>query len=332
MSDTLQVSATDRPTTRRHTQPAWNRPAAVRLEHGGSLAVPGAFVHRPHVEDILITSWRRVDESRFTVDARWPHDHPYFVPSHGRPHVMLAGETIRQAGLLLSHAEFGVPLGHHFILDDLVYTTDPEHHVLGDAPTRLTIDVLCRKTRMRAGVLASSRFDMTLRAGGRIVATGHSSVNVTTPAVYRRLRGQRLAARRATGPISPAVAPELTGSVTDHDVLLAPTGRFDTWLLRIAPGHATVVNPENDHVPGLSLLDAAQQAARALTAPETFVPYAFGTEFRRYAEHGSPCLIEARRIPSAIPGTTTVEVTGSQHGEPVFVSTLTALDMCRSPL
>ncbi|MHB6911770.1 ScbA/BarX family gamma-butyrolactone biosynthesis protein [Streptomyces sp. DB-54] len=331
MSDTLQVSDTVRPTTRRQTQPVWSRSAAVHPGHGGDASVPGTFVHRPHPEDVLITSWQRLDESHFSVTARWPHDHPYFVRSHGRHHVMLAGETIRQAGLLLSHAELGVPLGHHFILGDLVYTTDPAHHATDGAPTRLTIDVACSRTRMRAGALASSRFDMTLRAGGRIVATGHSSVSVTSPGVYRRIRGERLAARRPVGPLSTPIEPELTGSAADRDVLLSPTGHPGRWLLRIAPGHATVVNPENDHVPGLSLLDAAQQAARALIAPGAFVPYAFGTEFHRYAEHDVPCLIEARRVPTAIPGTTMVEVTGSQHGEPVFVSTLTALDAHRSP-
>ncbi|MFF2810842.1 ScbA/BarX family gamma-butyrolactone biosynthesis protein [Streptomyces sp. NPDC058000] len=332
MSDTLQVSGTIRPTTRRQTQPVWNRPATARPGHGEEVSVPGTFVHRPRAQDVLITSWQRLDDSHFSVTALWPHDHPYFVRSHGRHHVMLTGETIRQAGLLLSHAELGVPLGHHFVLGDLVYTTDPEHHATSGAPTRLTIDVTCSRTRMRAGALASSRFDMTLRAGGRIVATGHSSVSVTSPAVYRRIRGERLAARRPAGPLGTPVEPELTGSAADRDVLLSPTGRPGQWLLRISPGHATVVNPENDHVPGLSLLDAAQQAARALIAPVRFVPYAFGTEFRRYAEHGTPCLIAARRVPPAIPGTTTVEVTGSQHGKPVFVSALTALDTHHSPL
>ncbi|MER7155131.1 AfsA-related hotdog domain-containing protein, partial [Streptomyces lydicus] len=138
--------------------------------------------------------------------------------------------------------------------------------------------------------------------------------------------GEQLTARRTLGPLPTCVPPRLTGSTSEHDVLLSPTDRPDSWLLRIAPGHAAVVNPANDHVPGMVLLDAAQQAAHALTAPGTFVPYAFNTTFHRYAEHGTPCAIEARRVPSALPGTTAVQVTGSQDGHPVFVSTLTARD------
>ncbi|MFI1205401.1 ScbA/BarX family gamma-butyrolactone biosynthesis protein [Streptomyces sp. NPDC020883] len=326
MSDTLQASRTVPATNRRWTQQVQESPADDRRGSDATAPVPHEFVHRPMGEDILITSWRRLGNDHFSVIAQWPHNHPYFTPNRGRHHPILAGETIRQAGLLVSHTEFSVPLGHHFILNDIVYTTDPEHRVTGSGPTPVTIDVVCSQTRMRAGALAGSRFGMTFRTGGRIVATGHSHVSVTAPAVYRRIRGERITARRLPGPLPAPVPAELTGSADESDVLLSPTGRPGRWLLRVAPDHPTVVNPTNDHVPGLSLLDAAQQAARALTGGTGFVPYAFGTEFHRYAEHGLPCLIEARRRASAVPGTTMVQVTGVQDGEPVFTSNLTSFD------
>ncbi|MEV7379607.1 ScbA/BarX family gamma-butyrolactone biosynthesis protein [Streptomyces lydicus] len=318
MSETMHVSGTVQP----------KAPHRTRLieKPCGTPQVPREFVHRPIVDDILVTSWRRQDDSHFSVTAQWPEEHGYFASQDGRHHLILTGETIRQAGLLLSHTELGVPVGHHFILGDLDYTTYPEHLDAGSGPIGLSIDVTCSKMRMRAGTLAGARFDMTLRAADRIVATGHSHVTVASPAVYRRIRGEHLTARRTLGPLPTCVPPRLTGSTSEHDVLLSPTDRPDSWLLRIAPGHAAVVNPANDHVPGMVLLDAAQQAAHALTAPGTFVPYAFGTTFHRYAEHGTPCAIEARRVPSALPRTTAVRVTGSQDGHPVFVSTLTARD------
>ncbi|MFF2924045.1 ScbA/BarX family gamma-butyrolactone biosynthesis protein [Streptomyces celluloflavus] len=325
MSDTMHVGTTVRPRDTHPLRPAPNeRPVPLPRRN---IDVPGEFVHRPAAEDVLITSWHRLDATHFSLTARWPHDHAYFTPSHGRHHPILTGETIRQAGLLLSHAELGVPVGHHFILGDLVYTTHPERLTVGSGPTEVTIEVTGSRLRMRAGALVSGRFDMSIREEGRIVATGHSSVTVTAPPVYRRIRGARLTARHAGCPVRPPVAPRLTGNADDSDVLLAPCDQPDRWLLRVTPGHAAVVNPANDHVPGMVLLDAAQQAARVVTAPGPFVPYAFGTEFRRYAEHGLPCVIEAHRVPSAIPSTTTVQVTGYQEGEPVFASTLTALDV-----
>ncbi|MER7989885.1 ScbA/BarX family gamma-butyrolactone biosynthesis protein [Streptomyces noursei] len=326
MSDTLQASSTVPATSRPRTQRVQDALATNRPGSDASAPVPHEFVHRRAVEDILITSWDRLGHDRFSVTAQWPHDHPYLTPHRDRHHPILAGETIRQAGLLLAHTEFGVPLDHHFILGDLVYTADPEFRVTGSGPTQLTVDVVCSQTRMRAGTLSSGLFDMTISSDGRTIVTGHSHVSVTSPAVYRRIRGERLTTRRALGEVPAPVAPELTGSAAEHDVLLSPTGRPGAWWLRITPGHPTVVNPANDHVPGLSLLDAAHQAARAVTGTGSFVPYAFGTEFQRYAEHDVPCLIEARRTASAAPGTTTVQVTGSQNGEPVFVSTLTASD------
>lgn len=320
----MHVSGTIQPRTPHQTRQDRDPCATPRIRPDAR--VPREFVHRPVVDDILVTSWNRRDDSRFSLTAQWPHDHGYFGPDRGRHPLILTGETIRQAGLLLSHTELGVPVGHHFILGDLVYTTHPEHlDVMGGRPTPLTIDVTCSELRMRAGAMSSGRFDMTLRTAGRIVAEGHSHVTVASPAVYRRIRGERLTARRSLGPLPDPVPPRLTGSATEHEVLLSPTDRPDHWLLRIVPGHAAVVNPANDHVPGMVLLDAAQQAAQALTASDAaFVPYAMETEFRRYAEHGTPCMIEAHRVPSARPGTTTIQVTGSQDDDPVFVSTLTA--------
>ena len=326
MSDTMHVESPVHPSTTRVVAPARNRAAAPRTRRDAATTVPREFVHRPTPEDILITSWRRLDETHFSLTAQWPHNHGYFTPSHGRHHLILTGETIRQAGLLISHTELGVPVGHHFVLGDLAYTTHPEHLAVGDGPTELTIDVTCSKMRMRAGAMAGGHFDMTIRKENGIVATGHSGVTVTSPAVYRRIRGAQLTARHVQGPLPEPVPHGLTGSTKSEDVLIAPTDRPGRWLLRVAPGHAAVVNPANDHVPGMVLLDAAQQAARALTSPATFVPYAFGTEFRRYAERDVPCVIEAHLVPSAMPSTTTVRVTGFQDGEPVFVSTLTALD------
>ncbi|MFJ9852976.1 ScbA/BarX family gamma-butyrolactone biosynthesis protein [Streptomyces sp. NPDC101150] len=323
MSDTMHVSDTVQPRTPHQTRR--KRSLATTTAHRGP-CVPREFVHRPHVGDVLVTSWQRHDNTRFSLTAQWPHDHSYFTPVHGRHHLILPGESIRQAGLLLCHSELGVPVGHHFVLGDLVYTTHPEHLAVGRGPTLLTIDVNISRMRLRSGKLSSGHFAMTFRKEGRIVATGHSEVTVASPAVYRRIRGERISARRRLGPIPPAVPHRLTGSAQEDDVLLSPTDRPDRWQLRVAPGHAAVVNPANDHIPGMLLLDAAQQAARTLTAPETFVPYAFGTEFHRYAEHHTPCIITAQRIPSALPDTTTVQVIGTQNGEPVFVSALTALD------
>ncbi|MFJ9419876.1 ScbA/BarX family gamma-butyrolactone biosynthesis protein [Streptomyces sp. NPDC101227] len=322
MSDTLYVDGRVRPRAVHTGLQDPDGSGVPRQRH--DVGVPGKFVHRTAIEDVLITSCDRLDDSHFSLTARWPHDHRYFTPHHGHHSIVLAGETIRQAALLLSHTELGVPVGHHFVLTDLAYTTHPDHLTVDGRPRELLIEASLADTRMRAGKLVGCRVDMAFRAAGRTVATGHTQYSVTTPAVYRRIRGERLAARRTNGPLPPPVPHQLTGSLEDGDVLLSPTDRSDRWILRIAPGHAALVNPANDHVPGMVLLDAAQQAARALTAPSSFVPYAFSTEFHRYAEHGAPCVIAARRVPSAVPGTADVEVVSYQQDEPVSTSLFTA--------
>ncbi|MEV6618691.1 AfsA-related hotdog domain-containing protein [Streptomyces sp. NPDC051051] len=69
-----------------------------------------------------------------------------------------------------------------------------------------------------------------------------------------------------------------------------------------------------DHVPGLALLEAADQAARALLSPASLAPTAIEATYWRYVEFDQPCRIEAESL--AEPGS--VRVTGVQEGEPAF--------------
>ena len=76
--------------------------------------VPKEFVHRAAVAEVMLTSWKRQDDTRFTVTAQWPRAHSFFTPSGDGLHdPLIAAETVRQVGSLLAHAEYGVPLGHH---------------------------------------------------------------------------------------------------------------------------------------------------------------------------------------------------------------------------
>ncbi|MFE6989647.1 AfsA-related hotdog domain-containing protein, partial [Streptomyces pharetrae] len=82
--------------------------------------VPSELVHRAAVAEVLLTGWRRVDDSRFVMTAQWPRGHCFFTPVAGGYHDPLIGcETLRQIGLLLGHAEFGVPFGHQFLVRDI---------------------------------------------------------------------------------------------------------------------------------------------------------------------------------------------------------------------
>ncbi|MFB6979567.1 ScbA/BarX family gamma-butyrolactone biosynthesis protein [Streptomyces scopuliridis] len=298
--------------------------------------VPKEFVHRAAVAEVLLTGWERKDDTRFRVTAQWPRGHSFFSPIDGTHYdPLLATETIRQVGSLLAHAEFDVPLTHHFLMRDLAYTVRPEQLRISGTPAGLDIDVTCTAIRRRGTKLAGLRYEAVLKRDGEVAATGSASYTCTTPEVYRRLRGDRTHCDdRPQLPLTAPVSPRSVGRLSPTDVVLSPTDAPHRWQLRVDTRHPTLFDHPVDHIPGMVLIEAARQGAVSALATWPLLPTGIQSEFRRYAELDSPCLIEARHVASATDSAAasasatasgdahTVLVTGHQNGLPVFTSTV----------
>ncbi|WEH36886.1 ScbA/BarX family gamma-butyrolactone biosynthesis protein [Streptomyces sp. AM 4-1-1] len=287
--------------------------------------VPIELVHRVREEDAFPVRWAEAGEDRFLVHARWPHDHPFYAPLRGLHDPLMLVETMRQSAVLVIHAGYGVPVGHHFLLAELEFTCRPEGLEVGDGPTDVEVEVRCEQLRRRGGHPSQIRSRWVIRAGGTVLATGEGLGRMTSPQAYRRLRGAGIVPV-VPGPAPRPIDPARAGRGRAHDVVLSATSRPDTWRLRVDTGHATLFQRANDHIPGMLLLEAARQAAAALTAPAPFFPHGGSIVFDRYAEFADACWIEARTTPPPpdSPDAVAVRVTGSQDGHQVFGATLLA--------
>ncbi|MFE1267845.1 ScbA/BarX family gamma-butyrolactone biosynthesis protein [Streptomyces sp. NPDC058757] len=304
MIDTAQDAQAPHRTTR-HIE---ERPDAP-----GAPALAPAFAHRAAAEDVLVTGWHRHDATHFSVELDWSGPHVFFAPARGSSyHHMLIAQTLRQVGLGLTHAEFGVAAReNHFLLDDLEYTVGPDLRTDATAPVRAEVEYAWTGRR-------SLRVRIDLRQHGRLCATGSSGFTWVPDGVYRRLRGDRLAARPARR--GTPVAPSLVGrSARDEVTLSLPSegGPADGWQLIEDTGHPALIDHAVDHVPGLVLLEAAQQAAYAFTGGG-FDPRSVSIRAHQYVEFGHPCSIEARPAPGRLAGGVAVEVTGTQRGKVAF--------------
>ncbi|MGW0121512.1 ScbA/BarX family gamma-butyrolactone biosynthesis protein [Streptomyces sp. NPDC003327] len=299
-----------------------------RNRRGTSTSVPGEFVHRADPADIIPTGWSQIQENRFSISARWPAVHSYFSPVAGRRHdPVLVAETLRQATMLVAHAELGVSVDHQFVMWDLFYSADPAALELNGASSDIVVDLAFSEVRGQGRGL---RADGVLTRDGRPLATGGGRISCTSPAAYRRIRGARMAALGAPVPLIAGVEPSLVGREHSRDVALGPGTRAGQWQLRINTAHSTLFRRPNDHVPGMLLLEAARQAATA-TVGGAFVPTSMDVSFSRYVELDSPCWIEAEPVPGPGPGVTAVDpdvtvvrVVGHQDGETVFTCVLTS--------
>jgi 2-oxo-3-(phosphooxy)propyl 3-oxoalkanoate synthase len=284
------------------------------------LPVDRTLVHRARLHDVLPTQLTRHDDTHFTVSTRWPRDHRLFVTSDGRYTASLVLETIRQTTLLVSHAELGVPMGHHFVMWELCHSLDADLLSRGTAPEGVTLDVEVTELRRRGAVPASVAMEMTIRMAGHAVGSGSIRFNITSPAAYDRIRGT---VPRSDDPTLVAALPDPVDPPTVHhtrecDVVLADTDEPGRWQLRADPANELFFDRVNDHIPAMVLVEAAQQAANMLLPWGRFHPSASEMNFSRYVEFGVPCRIEAHPH-TAEDGTTSVSVTGHQDEQLAFV-------------
>lgn len=256
--------------------------------------VPRQYVHRAAVSEVLLTGWTRGATSTHTVFAQWPRAHSLYFPIAGRwQDPLLIAESFRQAGLLIAHTEFGVPLGHRFIMRDLSYATRADALRVSPRPTDLEISVACHDTVWRGARLSGMRCDFTLLTGGTLTATGQAGFNCVSPAVYQRMRSATAdQAAAATAP-APAPAPErpaLVGRTSAANVVLAH-GTGGRRQLRIDRTHPVLFDHPTDHVPGMVLLEAVRQATQSLYFPTCALPVDIACQFHRYVEFDTPCWI-----------------------------------------
>ncbi len=301
-------------------------PTGTSVFHYPSLTttVPKEFVHRASVAEVMLTDWDRIGEDRFTVSAQWPRGHSFFA-MEDRYNPLIAAETIRQTGILLAHAEYGVPLDQQFLVWDLGVSARPEHFDVGWTPATLELGVVVSEVKRRGETLAGLRITVEIRRDGQLAATGGGSLTCVSPMVYRRLRAGHLLddGQAQVIPLTAPVPPQTVGRISPMDVVLSPIGEPDRWQLRMDTRHPVLFDHPIDHVPGMMLLEAARQAtAAALGRP--CMPLDITSEFKRYTELNTPCVIETCRIPgTGMDPVESVLVTGRQNGKLVFRSTVT---------
>lgn len=283
--------------------------------------VPREYTHRAAVAEVFLTDWKPGRPDGFLVSAQWPRGHSFFGPRAGYQDPLLVAESVRQTGALLAHAEFGVPLGHSFLMRKLSYTATPEGLVTDLVPTEVEMEVTCHDLAWRAGRFTGMRYEAALLRDGRSIGFAEAEFSCLSPEVYQRLRGDRpTSARPAPGRVAD---PASVGRTQRSDVvLLEPQGREARWRLYVDTLHPILFDHPVDHIPGMVLMEAARQAAQAVH-PMPVLAVAMESTFAKYAELDAPCWIEAEVARPVTEGPALVHVRAVQNDSTVFAAQVT---------
>ncbi|WP_327069963.1 transcriptional regulator [Kitasatospora sp. NBC_01250] len=284
--------------------------------------VPREYVHRTAVAEVFLTGWQPTGPDEFRVTAQWPRAHAFYGTQHGLYDPLLLCETIRQTFPLLSHAAYHVPFDHHLSWDYLRYTLRPDVLRVDRAPAEVELRIKCFDLTRRGNRLAATSMHFQVFLDGTQLATATTRFACHSPAVYRRLREGRAdhgPLLHPLLPLAPAVEASLVGRDRAGDVVLGATDRPGQWELRAELTHPVLFDHPVDHAPGMLLLEAARQAAQAVTADHPTLPTGMDAAFFRYVELDSPCWITAES-----PDQSHTLVTARQHDRTVFSATLTS--------
>ncbi|MFJ8861123.1 ScbA/BarX family gamma-butyrolactone biosynthesis protein [Streptomyces sp. NPDC102451] len=274
--------------------------------------VPKEYVHLGRADMVFLTAWRSLEDGEFSLSARWPapaEDLPY------DPRVLT--QTIRQSGLVIAHAAYGVPLSDQTLLHYFDFTVAAGFTVPPGRPCDLAVEVSVTEPKKRGRTVSSLGMDVRVLQGDSLVARADSEFGWISPRAYLRLRGEHLAVDWNAWPLPAPDDPRTVRRPAPSDVVLAPGERPLHWQLRNDVENVVLYDHPVDHVPGLVLMEAAHQAANAALYPASFEPTTVTSSFEQYTEFDRPCWIEAEVLPAG-PGETSVLVTATQDGKTVF--------------
>ncbi|QES07645.1 gamma-butyrolactone biosynthesis protein [Streptomyces venezuelae] len=275
------------------------------------------LVHRASVTEVFLTDAVVAGADRFLIGAQLPRNHALYRPEEtGQCDFMLLVETVRQAGIYLSHRHYDVPLGHHFIFKALsLHISDPAALRVGAGPLAVVLDVNVATPGGRTTGIPGARnprrfdarFDMVIEVGGRECARASAGVTVIDGVRYARLRQRgrtegtvpaRPSAYEGTAPARPS-AYERKGGAPGYGrgvlrpapgTAIRPTGTGE-WRLHVDPTHPGYFEHPSDHVPGMLLLEAFRQAALELSGGTVLA--SLEAEFAVFGELGEAVTVQA---------------------------------------
>ncbi|MGW6565651.1 ScbA/BarX family gamma-butyrolactone biosynthesis protein [Streptomyces sp. NPDC054975] len=285
--------------------------------------VPMSYTHKTNPAEVLLRSWCRTGDDTFTVTARWPREHTFYLARHGRHDPLFLAETVRQTLPMLSHAAYDVPFGHQLLWKDFGWDIDADALWADGEDALVDLHITASDVKYRKERATAVTLSVEATRAGRRLATARTRFTIQDRAVYERLRGPYAdiaAVNARVLPLPPPSPTHETGRTRFQDVVLSCTDVPLRWQLRTDTSHPVLFDHPVDHAPGMLLLEAARQAAQAACHPRQTLVAGMHSAFSRYAELDAPCWITAKALPDDPKGRPRVLVTAEQNGEEIFLS------------
>ncbi|MFJ9041607.1 ScbA/BarX family gamma-butyrolactone biosynthesis protein [Streptomyces sp. NPDC102406] len=295
------------------------RPGSAPFAEGSAeVHVPRTMVHKTVDHEVLLASAARLTEDRFAVRLRWPEAHLlHHRRADGTRDSLVVAETMRQAGIYLSHRFHDVPADYAFVLHRFDFRlTEPVRDRGAGADAVLDIQVRREPGNPRRFRMASVAW---LEIGGRRVGRATMEWDAFAPRQYAiiRRRGGTPDVERTTAPAAghrPLPAALVGRDRADAVLLAEGPATAQGWRLLMDTGHPALFDHASDHVPGMVMVEAFRQAVLARTTPlsPSWTIRHMDTSFHSFGELGLPVTITAEPA-----GQDTFQLVARQGAQPL---------------
>ena len=262
--------------------------------------VPPRLIRRINSSDVFVTHLGIVAEDVFEVGVRWPGTHSFYTPAAPRVHdPLLFLESVREAGVLIAHAGYQIPMEFKFLTNQKWFHVDDPAGLRtnGSDPVDVTMRVTAKDIKRRARSFAGMLFDVECYRDGSRIGTAAYRWSCVSSAGYARLRGRYRDAQPEVPAGAFPVDHDLVGRCAAIDVMLADAPGENTWLLRVDPEHHVIYDHPMDHVPGNAIIEAGRQAALLASGMPEALPVGGELDFHHYIEFDQPCTVTAHPVP-----------------------------------
>ncbi|QMU70065.1 ScbA/BarX family gamma-butyrolactone biosynthesis protein [Streptacidiphilus sp. P02-A3a] len=262
-----------------------------------SRTVPRELVHRLSVAEVLLTDVRRAGRGSFMAAAQWPLSHPTFPRGGtGAHNPLMIVETLRQLGIYIPLRYYATSPRSHFLITDVSYELDPAAEPLvqyGATEVTCLVEMDGLRRAAVSGALSAIRMRARFLAGGRLFAQARGGAQILDAEHYAALR-QPPPCLDGRPPALSAVLrppPASLGVAAPQDVMLV-VARDGVRVDPADPRHPYFFDHDSDHVPGVTLMEAARQAVAAQSEGRLRRPVGCSLRALRFTEFSPPAAVE----------------------------------------
>ncbi|QHG83538.1 ScbA/BarX family gamma-butyrolactone biosynthesis protein [Rhodococcus rhodochrous] len=283
--------------------------------------VPRRHVHRQAVSEVFLTDCvRGPGPDRFVLGAQWPRLHGFYRSRSGRYDPMLLAETLRQCVIYLAHTRYRVSLAQRFVMQEIDISAEFERLVIGAGAAEVAVTAVVSDVRRRGSQVTALSAALEFAIAGRCVGSGRGRTVVLAAEEYDIVRWGE-GGPRALGsvPRGVPVDPAVIGVPVVGDVVVGATVRPGRWRVLPDLSHPVLFDHPSDHLPGMLVLEAARQAARAELGDPEGDPVSMSVQFHQFVELDVP----AEMVVSGLEeGSAGAHVVLEQQGRAMATATL----------